>query len=370
MNDMDDIQNELKDLRSPRFLKYLIVTGVLVLLLVIIYYLRSVLTPIFLSFIIAYALNPAVDWMEHKKIRRPFAVTSIFLGIAFLLFIALLLLIPAIQNEIDFLMTCLPTYLRNLQEARIPQLEKLLGRDLPSNFNEFLNRMAVRISDLSFDMLKPLGSVALQILSNVLDFIINLLNFILIPLFTFYFMRDHHKLKKIIFGLIPERYLGGFRSKVREIDSVLNNFIRGQLAVCLILAVLYSVGLVFIRIDLAIVVGVISGLAFIVPYLGTVIGIVLSSALALLKFGDFKHLLYVLGWFGLVHLVEGYYITPKLVGKKVGLHPMVVIVALLIGGKVMGLLGILIAVPVTAVLKIFIKSFLEAYKNSSFFLST
>jgi len=172
----------------------------------------------------------------------------------------------------------------------------------------------------------------------------------------------------MITGLVPLRYRDGFRVTFREMDAILSNFIRGQILICLILAVLYSIGLFFIGIDLAIVVGVFSGLAFIVPYLGTVIGVVLSSLLALLKFGDLTHLLYVWGWFTLVHLVEGYFITKKLVGRRLGLHPMLVIVSLLIGGKVMNLLGVLLAVPATAVLKSFIKSFMQSYKTSSFFL--
>jgi predicted PurR-regulated permease PerM len=367
---MEDTQTEFRELKSPRFLKYIIFTAVLTILLIIIYYLRSVLTPIFLSFIIAYALNPAVDWLERKKIRRPLAVTALFFAFFLVVFIAVLLLIPAIQQEVDFLLSGLPQYLKNFQVEGIPWLERMLGRDLPSNFDEFLNRMIARISNLSFDALKPLSSFALRILSNLLDFIINLLNFILIPLFTFYFMRDYHKLKKIISDLVPLRNRTGFRSTFKEIDSILGNFIRGQITVCLILAVLYSMGLYIIDIDLAIVVGVSSGLLFIVPYMGTILGIVFSSLLALLKFGDFIHLLYVWGWFGFVHLLEGYYITPKLVGKKLGLHPMIVIVALLIGGKIMGLLGVLLSVPITAVLKIFIKSFLQVYKKSSFFIET
>jgi predicted PurR-regulated permease PerM len=281
-----------------------------------------------------------------------------------------LLLIPAIQQEIDFLLSGLPQYLENFRAEGIPTLERMLGRDLPSNFDDFLNRMIARISNLSFDALKPLGSFALRILSNLLDFIINLLNFILIPLFTFYFMRDYHKLKRIISDLVPMRNRNGFRSTFKEIDSILGNFIRGQIMVCLILAVLYSIGLYFIDIDLAIAVGVFSGLLFIVPYMGTILGIVFASFLALLKFGDLSHILYVWAWFGFVQLLEGYFITPKLVGKKLGLHPMVVIVALLIGGKLMGLLGVLLAIPITAILKIFINSFMQSYKKSSFFLET
>jgi predicted PurR-regulated permease PerM len=367
---MEDAQRELRELKPPQFLKYLIFSAALTLLLIIIYYLRSVLTPIFLSFIIAYALNPAVDWLERKKIRRPLAVTTFFFAFFLMVFIAVLLLIPAIQQEVDFLLSGLPQYLRSFQEEGIPKLERMLGRDLPSNFDEFLTRMIARFSNLSFDALKPLGSFALRVVSNLLDFIINLLNFILIPLFTFYFMRDYHKLKRIISDLVPVKNRNSSRSTFKEIDSILGNFIRGQITVCLILAVLYSIGLYFIDIDLAIVVGVFSGLLFIVPYMGTILGVVFSSLLALLKFGDLSHLIYVWGWFGFVQLLEGYYITPKLVGKKLGLHPMVVIVALLIGGKIMGLLGILLAVPITAVLKIFIKFFLQSYKNSSFFLGT
>jgi predicted PurR-regulated permease PerM len=367
---MEHTPREIRGLKYPQLLKYLITAAVIGILIVIIYSLEQVLIPVFISFIIAYALRPTVDWLERKKINRSMAVTSLFLAFFLLLTLLLVLLIPVIHEDINKLLVNLPQYVKNFQDERLPQFEKLMGRRLPYSFSEFVNSRLSKISNLSYDVLEPLSKFALKILSNILDFIINLLNFILIPLFAFYFMRDYHKLEKMITDLIPLRYHDGFRSISREIDSVLSNFIRGQCAVCCLLAVCYSLGLYFIGIDLAVVVGVTSGILFIIPYVGTLVGIVWASILALIKFGDFLHVFYVLGWFGFVHLWEGYYFTPKLVGHKLGLHPMLVIVSLLIGGEVLGLLGILIAVPVTAILKVFINYFLKSYKKSSFFLGT
>jgi predicted PurR-regulated permease PerM len=168
-------------------------------------------------------------------------------------------------------------------------------------------------------------------------------------------------------SFIPERYRSVYNEKLGEIDAVLRGFIRGQLSVCAILAVLYSIGLYFIDIDLAIAIGTLAGITFIIPYVGTIIGICLSVVMALLKFHDMLHPLLCLGWFCLVQTLEGMVITPKIVGDTVGLHPLVAIIALLIGGQMFGIMGMLLAVPATAVLQVFLRSLAAWYRESDFY---
>jgi predicted PurR-regulated permease PerM len=156
-------------------------------------------------------------------------------------------------------------------------------------------------------------------------------------------------------------------ARSREISGILSAFVRGQLLVCAILAVLYSIGLSLIGIDLAVVVGTLAGITFIIPYVGTLLGIALSTLLALLKFHDLLHPLLCLGWFVIVQALEGALITPKIVGDRVGLHPVLTILALLIGGQLFGIAGMILAVPAAAVLKVFVGMLRETYLASGYF---
>jgi predicted PurR-regulated permease PerM len=156
----------------------------------------------------------------------------------------------------------------------------------------------------------------------------------------------------------------------QEIDRVLGGFLRGQLSVCLALAVLYSIGLLLIGIDLALVIGIVSGLAFIIPYLGTIFGVVVAGCMAAAKFHDWLHPLLVIGWFSLVQALEGTVITPRLVGDQVGLHPMATILAVLAGGELFGFLGLLLAVPFVASANVLVRHALAVYRRSNFFAAT
>jgi predicted PurR-regulated permease PerM len=185
-----------------------------------------------------------------------------------------------------------------------------------------------------------------------------------VPIITYYLMVSFEKMRKEIRDLIPPYTRDAIVGKLQQIDTVLAAFVRGQLTVSLIMALLYTIGFVLIGIDLAIVLGVTSGLLFVIPYFGTMIGVVGGSLMALAKFGDLAHVGYVLGWIALVQLMEGYLITPRIVGHAIGLNPVVYILALIVGGNLFGLVGLLIAIPVAAVLKVLLVSAVDAYRKS------
>jgi predicted PurR-regulated permease PerM len=223
---------------------------------------------------------------------------------------------------------------------------------------------------MSPDLLKPLLAFLQKAFSSTIGLILAILGYLIIPVYLFYLLADWSQLKRFVDSFVPERFQCTYREKLGEVDTVLSGFIRGQLSVCAILAVLYSIGLYFIGIDLAIAIGTLAGITFIIPYVGTIIGIVLSVGMAFLKFHDMLHPLLCLGWFGLIQGLEGMVITPRVVGSSVGLHPLVAIVALLIGGQIFGLMGMLLAVPVTAVLQVFLRSLSIYYRNSEFYRGT
>lgn len=337
-------------------------------LCVLLYLLRTVLTPVFLSLLLAYLLDPLIDKMEARRIPRTVAI-FIFVGVLLSLAVAvLLILIPIAQREISSAVSAFPYYFARFQENVTPWLEKTFGTHLPTTLDEVMREISANLDKIPTEVVKPFAGIIKKIFSNTLYIVLGLLNLVVVPVFTFYFLRDFDKMKSKAVALVPVAYRNWTVEKFRQVDKTLGAFLRGQLTVCTVLAVLYSVGLVMTGIDMAVVIGVSSGYLFIVPYLGTIFGIVTASIMALLKFHDFWHVLAVWGVFAVVQFFESYILTPRVVGEQVGLKPVSVIIALLIGGSLFGFLGILIAVPTAAVLKIFADDLLELYRKSEFYL--
>jgi predicted PurR-regulated permease PerM len=193
------------------------------------------------------------------------------------------------------------------------------------------------------------------------------MNLALLPIFTFYLLSEWDRMVDFVAALVPLRLRPRVNRLARDVDERLAAFVRGQLTVCVVLAVLYSLGLLLADVDMALGIGLLSGALFVVPYLGTIVGIALASVLCLMKFGIDIHLLYVALAFGIPQFIESWYLTPKVVGDKVGLHPLIVMIALLAGGGLAGIWGMLLAIPLTAVLDVLAREGLTMYRDSSVF---
>jgi len=333
----------------------------------LLYLLRTVLTPVFIALALAYMMDPVIDRFESWRLPRTLAILM-FIGILLLFFAAsVFLLVPAVQKEMSSLTGNLPGYINDAKEQVLPFLEERFDMRVPHSFEEVVETVSDGAGKLSPALIKPFAGFAGKILGNTAYFLLGLLNLVLVPVFTFYFLRDFDSMKERVAGLIPLPYKEWMLERMRRVDRALSSFIRGQLMVCAFLAVLYSAGLLLVGVDLALVIGVASGILFIVPYLGTIVGVVVASLMALLEFRDISHLLMVWGVFALVQLVESYLLTPRIVGTQVGLSPVAVILALLIGGGLFGFVGILIAVPAAAVLKIFAGDLVDFYLASGMY---
>jgi predicted PurR-regulated permease PerM len=197
-----------------------------------------------------------------------------------------------------------------------------------------------------------------------MSFLSIILQIVLIPIIAYYLMVSFNNIIDGAVDLIPPYTRNPIVKKFREIDSLIAAFVRGQLTIAFIMAVLYSIGFIIIGIDLSIVIGVVSGLLFVVPYLGTLVAIVGGSIMAFVKFGDFLHVLYVLGWIGIVQVFESYFLTPRIVGQAVGLNPVVYILVLIAGANLFGFVGLLVAIPLAAVARVLLVSLIEAYRKS------
>jgi predicted PurR-regulated permease PerM len=191
-----------------------------------------------------------------------------------------------------------------------------------------------------------------------------LVSLLIIPVLAYYLLVEFDRIRVGILTLVPHAYQQSVAIEAARVDALISGFIRGQLTVCLVIGVLYAVGFAVIGIDLAIVIGVVSGLLAIVPYVGGALALVSAAGMALLQFGVGTQLALVVGWYFVVQGLEGFVLTPKIVGGSLGMHPVTVIVALLIGGDLLGFLGLLIAVPVAAVVQVFVQDLVAMYRES------
>ena len=345
------------------------VTLLIVAAAALLYFSTDVFMQLFIAFALAYILNPIVELLQRKGVKRLYGIVIVF-SLACALCVGFgLFFVVSLTSELSRMQLNLPAYVQHLYEIIPAWLKEYLGIETMEMLSVRLNELLQQARNTAPDLLKPLIAFLHKALSSTVSVLLALIGYLIIPVYLFYLLFDLPKLKSFIESFIPERFLPVYAHTLSEVDAVLSGFIRGQLSVCAILALLYSVGLYVIGIDLAIAIGMLAGATFIIPYVGTIIGIVLSIVMALLKFNDLLHPLLCLGWFGFVQLLEGTIITPKIVGTTVGLHPLIAIVSLLIGGQLFGIMGMLLAVPVTAVLQVFLRYFADYYRSSDFYRS-
>jgi predicted PurR-regulated permease PerM len=278
-----------------------------------------------------------------------------------------LALLPALIGEIVNFAAEAPRYLAALHQLALKAAE-LLDIKIPENWSQVADLLIARGREMLPNIAQSATGIVSQVVSSVFRSTISvlsvLIHVILVPVIAYYLLVSFEDIRKGIVDLIPPYTREPIVEKLRQIDMVLASFIRGQLTIAAILGVLYSIGFVAIGIDLALVIGVVSGILWIVPYLGTLIAVVGGSAMAVAQFGDLAHVAYVCFWIAAVQLLESYVLTPRIVGKAIGLHPVVYILALIVGANLFGFVGMLVAIPVTAVLKVLLVSATEAYRAS------
>ena len=325
----------------------------------LIYLLAPILTPFLISGLLAYLGNPLVNRLVSWRIPRALAVALVFLLFLLLVTLLLLFLIPALQAQIISFTPKIPAYLDWLQHTGLPRLQTLLGVDLG------LDMASMRQTLL--DHWREVGDWASAFLVyitrsgfSVIGWFVNLL---LIPVVVFYLLLDWDRLPARTLTLVPSRRQAWAARLARETDEVLGSFLRGQLLVMMALATVYSVGLTLVGLDLALPIGVLAGLVSFVPYLGFISGLLSAAVAAYLQFHDMPLLLWILGVFLTGQLLESLWLTPRLVGNRIGLHPVAVIFAIMAGGQLFGFTGILLALPTAAVLKVWLRHAREFYSE-------
>ena len=343
------------------------VAGALVALLWAVLRLKTLATLLLVSWFLAYVLDPVVNRLERRRVPRGVGVILILTVAAGCAVAAVLLILPALSQQVRNVAQAMPGYLETAQQTLAPRLEAFLGRPIPANASEALSQAAGALQGSLPTLARGAAEVLGQVFANTWSFVQAFLSLLLIPVFSFYLLLDFNGLSRRIVDLLPVDVQPVGRRLLDRSDDVLGAFIRGQLGVCVSLALIYSLGLTFTGIDMPWVVGLLSGALFVIPYLGTLVGILLGSLLALLKFHDFVHVAAVWAVFAVGQGLEGFVLTPRFVGHRVGLHPLAVILAVIAGGELFGFVGVLLAVPGAAVLRVGLAEALEAYRASGFY---
>jgi predicted PurR-regulated permease PerM len=343
-------------------------TAIAVLAVVVLRALGAVLTPFLIAAVLAYALTPLVDRLDELgkgRMPRLLAVVIVELLAIVVVLSVLLLIVPVLVKELPLMREQLPLLFDRLHARLSPWLAQFglrISLDLASLREQLVQYLQSNWSD-SFgslwSSLKIGGSMAVALVGNA----------VLVPVALFYLLLDWKPLVVRVLELVPPRARPSVDSFTLEADQVLGQYLRGQLLVMVTMAVFYSIGLALFGLELALPIGVFTGLAMFVPYVGFGIGLVLAVLAGLLQFASAKAFLMVGVVYGLGQVFEGFYLTPRLVGERIGLHPLAVIFALLAFGQMLGFVGVLIALPASAVLLVAIRRMRSGYFASRLYQS-
>lgn len=331
--------------------------------------LAPVITPFAISAGLAFLADPLVDRLERIHIKswqvsRTLAVVIVFILMSAGLTVFLLIIFPLLRDQLEHLIEKTPVILEWLGAIALPWVQEKLGLTaFELNTETITDALKSYWKEVSSAMVTVLGTVS-RSGQAVFGWMMNL---VLIPVVTFYLLRDWDKLIEGIRTLLPRKIEPTISRLSAEVEEVLGAFIRGQLMVMLALGIIYATGLWVIGLDLAFIIGMLAGLLSIVPYLGTAIGVLAALIAALFQFQDLFHPLLALVVFVAGQSLESMVLTPRLVGDRVGLHPVAVIFAVLAGGQLFGFLGILLALPVASAGNVLVRHVHDKYTNSSIY---
>jgi predicted PurR-regulated permease PerM len=330
--------------------------------------LGPVLTPFLAAAILAYVLNPGVDRLSRFKfarfpLPRSLAVTIVIVLFFAALFAIVLIVVPVLQKEIPLLQAAIPTALARLNDTFGPRLQQM-GVDFTfdsAGIKRFVNEQMASSGDQIWTAIlnsaRIGGTAVLGWLATA----------VLVPVVLFYMLLDWHDLVARVAAAVPRRWIGSTVAMAREADSLLAQYLRGQLLVMLVLACYYSAALALAGFDVALPVGILTGLLVFIPYLGFGLGLLLALMSALLQFSDWSGLIAVAIIYGVGQVIEGFFLTPRLVGERIGLNPLAVIFALLAFGQLFGFVGVLLALPASALLMVAFRHLRRHYLSSSFY---
>lgn len=338
------------------------------LLLIGIGWILSLLSPILMPFVIsallAYLGDPLVKRLEGYRWPRTYGVLLVFTLLFLMLTGAMVLLLPHLERQIDMLLAKLPEYIQWLEAVVLPWVNAKLPMETDPDQVGLLRQAVTEHWSKAGGLLATLVSSVSQSGMMLLGWLASL---VLIPVITFYLLRDWDKLMAAIADLLPGRIRQTSIDLAQEVDQVLGGFLRGQLSVMLILGLIYGLGLWLAGLELALLVGLIAGLVSFVPYLGLIVGLLMAVVASVLQYQGMDILHWILLVFVIGQILESVFLTPKLVGDRIGLHPVAVIFAVMAAAQIYGFFGVLLALPVAAVVMVLVRYSLKKYRASAAF---
>ncbi|MCP4187916.1 MAG: AI-2E family transporter [Gammaproteobacteria bacterium] len=333
------------------------------LTMVLLNLLSGILLPFVAGMAVAYFLDPVADWLEERQLSRTIATTIILLTFFLLMALLMTLLFPLLQRQVVDLFHMIPGIIETIRAETLPWIEQTIA-DLPPETMEDIRNAAKEFAGNAVNWFT--GLVGNLWKSGMAFF--NLLSLIVItPVVAFYLLRDWDLITAKINNWLPRRPAPIIRAQFIEIDRTLAAFVRGQSIVCLVLALLYGIGLTIVGLKSGLLVGLGTGLISFIPYVGAATGLIVGVGIALFQFNEWLPIIIVACIFLTGQTLESYFLTPRLVGDRVGLHPVWIIFALLAGGALFGFTGVLLAVPVAAVIGVLIRFAIDRYLESVLF---
>ncbi len=330
---------------------------------VLLWVLSPILAPFLAAAMLAYIFDPLVDKLEARGLSRTIGTIIAVLLLLVAVVLLLLIILPVFSKEIAQLAQLVPNFVEHLKTNVVPWINQRLGVEIsldPSSFRQFMQDNMADASGIAKRVFATVGTGGLAVVGV-------LINLALIPIVLFYVLRDWDILVAKLDAMVPRRYHAGVNNITREIDAVLSEFLRGQLSVMLIMAVFYAIGLWAVGLNLWLPIGLITGLLVFIPYVGVGMGMLLGTAAAVMQFDSMTSIALVWVVFAAGQVTEGFFVTPKFVGDRIGLHPVAVIFALLAFGQVFGFFGVLLALPASAAILVGLRHLQTNYRESEVF---
>lgn len=342
---------------------WIIMAGVIAALIWLLFALGDILMPFIVSAVLAYVLNPLVQWLQMKRIRRGAASMLVMILTLFVLTALVLIIVPMLINQFNNLVERLPQLVHFAQNIFLPWVAKVTGDYIELDTASIVAWLQSHTGELT----NTLKAIMPTLMRQSTQVIAGVSNFLLLPFLLYYFLLDWKRWSNGIQALIPRRFVDTYMRITGNMDSVLGEFLRGQLTVMLIMGLVYGIGLMLTGLDSGFAIGMIAGILVFVPYLGAFTGLLLASLAAVLQFGSWPGVLMVWGVFAVGQFLESFFITPKIVGDRIGLSPFWVIFSLMAFGQLMGFVGMLIGLPLAAVTLVLLREGVNAYFASHFY---
>lgn len=324
------------------------------------HFIPNTMTPLLIGLILAYAFDPIIDYFENKGMKRKKVVFWFFVLIGFIFLFIITILIPYLFIQLSELIENIPSILLKISEWISNKLN-IETSILKQKITLFLKEQ------YSVDNFSKFAKIVRISFTSTASWIGTLATALIIPIFFYFLLLDIDKIKESAFRLVPKQYQSFVKVRLQKVDTILSGFIRGQLTVACVLSILYSIGLSIVGIKYGLLIGITAGILNIVPYLGVGLGIICSIVMAFVEGNLWIQIIGVLLVFGVVQTLEGFFITPNIVGNKVGLNPFTTIIAIVIGGELFGISGMLVAIPLGGICRVIFRDAKAAYLKSNFY---